>query len=227
MFEDGWRIARDWFYDPDMHGVDWPGMKKRYGALVPFVAHRADLDFILGEMLAELEAGPHLRRLGRRAEGAARAGRDAGRGAGAGRPSGRYRIAQIYPGENWDDAFRSPLTEPGVRGEARAASSWPSTATTCARATTPTACSRTRPSVPVVLKVVGQRGRRRRARGHGAAGVERARPPLPRLGAARRMALADKLSGGKVGYIHLPDTATDGQPHAAEAVLLAGDARPR
>ena len=57
MFHEAWRIGRDWFYDDAMHGVDWEGMKARYGALVPHVAHRSDLDFIFGEMVGELEAG--------------------------------------------------------------------------------------------------------------------------------------------------------------------------
>ena len=51
------RIVRDWFYDEKMHGVDWTAMKKRYGALVPYVAHRADLDFLFGEIMGELESG--------------------------------------------------------------------------------------------------------------------------------------------------------------------------
>ena len=57
MWDDGWRIVRDWFYDEKMHGVDWSAMKKRYGALVPYVAHRADLDFLFGEIMGELESG--------------------------------------------------------------------------------------------------------------------------------------------------------------------------
>ncbi|MCL7983142.1 MAG: hypothetical protein M8862_11515, partial [marine benthic group bacterium] len=50
MYEDAWRITRDWFYDPGMHGVDWEAMRDRYGQLVPHLAHRWDLDYILGEL---------------------------------------------------------------------------------------------------------------------------------------------------------------------------------
>jgi tricorn protease len=48
---------RDWFYDPGLHGVDWPAMYERYRPLVDHVAHRADLDFIIAELIAELNVG--------------------------------------------------------------------------------------------------------------------------------------------------------------------------
>jgi len=113
MFADVWRIERDWFYDPNLHGVDWPAMKERYGQLVPYVAHRADLDYIFGELVGELAAGhtyvqpgdqPKVSRvevglLGAEVEVGDR---------------GYYRIKKIFAGENWHDAWRSPLTEPGI-----------------------------------------------------------------------------------------------------------------
>ncbi|HEY0789119.1 MAG TPA: PDZ domain-containing protein, partial [Thermoanaerobaculia bacterium] len=112
-FNDAWRILRDWFYDPNMHGLDWNLMRQRYGALVPYVAHRVDLDYILGELGGELDAGHVYVSTGggwqiKRAENAllgAVIARD---------PSGWYRIEKIFPGENWHEDFRSPLTEPGV-----------------------------------------------------------------------------------------------------------------
>jgi tricorn protease len=113
MFDDAWRITRDWFYDPKMHGVDWDAMRVRYGALVPYLGQRADLDFVLGEMISELQAGhtyvasgdePRVERVRGGMLGAELAAD----------PSGRYRIAHIFPGENWDETYRSPLTEPGI-----------------------------------------------------------------------------------------------------------------
>jgi tricorn protease len=113
MFAEVWRIERDWFYEPSMHGVDWNEMKERYGQLVPFVSHRADLDYILGELVGELAAGhtyvqsgdePKIDRV------------DVGLLGAKVEPtqSGLYRISKIYQGENWHKAWRSPLTEPGV-----------------------------------------------------------------------------------------------------------------
>jgi tricorn protease len=113
MFDEAWRIGRDWFYDEKMHGIDWDGMKERYGALVPFIAHRSDLDFIFGEMVAELEAGHTYVQNGEMPEIERVAGGMLGAEFKADQ-SGYYRFAKVFQGENWDDAYRSPLTEPGV-----------------------------------------------------------------------------------------------------------------
>ncbi|GAB4296069.1 MAG: S41 family peptidase [Ignavibacteriaceae bacterium] len=113
MFTDGWRLLRDWFYDPEMHGLDWQQMKDKYEPLVKFVSHRADLDYIFGELGGELNAGhvyvnsgdqPKVNRIDNGLLGAELAPDE----------SGYYRIQKIFPGENWHDNFRSPLTEFGV-----------------------------------------------------------------------------------------------------------------
>ncbi len=57
MWADGLRIVRDWYYDEKLHGVDWAALGKRYGALVPYVAYRGDLDFLFGEIIGELDSG--------------------------------------------------------------------------------------------------------------------------------------------------------------------------
>ncbi|HET6374306.1 MAG TPA: S41 family peptidase [Candidatus Polarisedimenticolia bacterium] len=115
IFDEVWRLERDFFYAPNMHGVDWPGMKRRYGALLPYVAHRSDLTYILGEMIAELNAGhlyvgggdvPEFKQIPQALLGA-----DFELDAGA----GRYRIARILEGQNWNEKRRSPLTEPGPK----------------------------------------------------------------------------------------------------------------
>ncbi|HXO19128.1 MAG TPA: PDZ domain-containing protein [Thermoanaerobaculia bacterium] len=113
-YVDAWRILRDWFYDPGMNGVDWRAMRDRYARLVPSMANRGDLDFILGELGGELSAG-HV--YVQRAPGEDPVKRLDGALLGAEivpDDSGYYRIAKIWPGENWHEDFRSPLTEPGV-----------------------------------------------------------------------------------------------------------------
>ena len=117
MYVDGWRILRDWFWDPGHHGQDWQAIRERYAPLVAHVAHRSDLDYIFGELGAELNAGhiyvnasPDTPAAERQPGGllGARVERD---------ESGYYRIAHIYPGENWHEYYRSPLTEAGVTAE--------------------------------------------------------------------------------------------------------------
>jgi tricorn protease len=207
MFEDGWRIVRDWFYDPKMHGVDWAGMKKRYGVLVPFVAHRADLDFIFGEMIGELESGHTY----------VAAGDEPGKTRVLGGmlgceftpdSSGRYRISKIFPGENWDEGWRSPLTEPGVNvtpGNFLLAIDGRDLTT----ADNPYRLLEGKASQPVVL-TVSDTSKKEGARTVTVLPVS-SEANLRYLDWVRsRMAMADRLSDGKVGYIHLPDTATPG-----------------
>jgi tricorn protease len=114
IFNESWRQMRDFFYDPGMHGVDWTAVRERYKALVPFVSHRIDLTYILGEMIGELNVGhayvgggdyPKPERITLGLLGA-KVTRDAA--------SGYYRIDKILKGQNWDRALRSPLTEIGV-----------------------------------------------------------------------------------------------------------------
>jgi tricorn protease len=207
MFDDAWRITRDWFYDPNMHGVDWDAMKARYGALVPFVAHRSDLDFLLGELLGELESGHTYVAAGDEPRVARVPGGMLGAEFAAD-PSGRYRIAKVFPGENWDEATRSPLTETGV--DVKAGSFL--LAIDGHDLTTrdnPYRLLENKAGVPVVLKVASA------ASGEGAREVT-VRPVASEQGlryldwVKSRMELADRLSGGKVGYIHLPDTAQAG-----------------
>ncbi len=114
IFNEGWRIYRDWFYVANMHGVDWDKVRDKYAPLVKHVAHRADLDYIFGEMVGELNVGHtyvnwgDFQRVKRVDTGllGAELKPDA--------KAGRYRITHIFPGENWNENTRSPLTEQGV-----------------------------------------------------------------------------------------------------------------
>jgi tricorn protease len=116
IFVDGWRITRDWFYDEGMHGVDWDAMRELYEPLVEHVSHRGDLDYIFGEMGGELNAGHYYVNWG----DMPRPERIDGGLLGAeieAHESGYFRIAKIFPGENWLGGFRSPLTVAGVNVE--------------------------------------------------------------------------------------------------------------
>ena len=113
IFHEAWRIERDFYWDPAMTGHNWKQIGERYEALLPWVAHRNDLNYLIGEMIAELSTShtyvgggdqPQPPRIG------------VGVLAVDFEPEGNYyRIAKIYPGENWAEATRSPLTEPGLK----------------------------------------------------------------------------------------------------------------
>ncbi len=113
LLREAWRCERDFYWDPDMGGADWERIGKRYEALLPWVAHRSDLNYIIGEMIAELDTGhtyvgggdmPDRKRVGVGLLGADLVA-----------DGGYFRITKIYPGENWSDSTRSPLTEPGLK----------------------------------------------------------------------------------------------------------------
>jgi tricorn protease len=114
IFNEVWRRYRDFFYAPNMHGHDWEAIRERYSQLLPYVAHRSDLNYVMSEMIAELTVqhtyidGGDMQLPPRPHAGlpGARFSVDAA--------SGRYRIANILEGQNEEDIYRSPLTEVGV-----------------------------------------------------------------------------------------------------------------
>lgn len=112
IFADAWRLNRDYFYDPDLHGVDWEAMRERYGALVDDAATREDVNFAIGELIAELNAS-HTYRGGGDTETPER--RQVGLlGVDWSLENGAYRIERVLEGAPWDVEARSPLREPGV-----------------------------------------------------------------------------------------------------------------
>jgi tricorn protease len=114
IFTECWRQMRDFFYDPNMHGVDWQAERKRYEPLLAHVNHRADLTYIIGEMIGELNVGhtyvgggdmPRPPRIQTGLLGAELQQDEKTR---------YYKITRILKGANWDKALRSPLTELGL-----------------------------------------------------------------------------------------------------------------
>ncbi len=114
IFREVWRQERDFFYERSMNGVDWEAESKRYEPLVSHAASRYDLTYILGEMVGELSNShtyvgggdyPDLKPVNVGLLGV---------DFQADTAHGLYRLGKIYSGENWDDSLRSPLTEPGV-----------------------------------------------------------------------------------------------------------------
>ena len=117
IFDEAWRAFRDGFYVENMHGVDWKAIKKKYEVLLPYVKTRLDLNYVIGEMIGELNCGhayvnpgeldrPDCVQTGLLG---AEISRD---------KSGFFRLEKILPGASWSKDLRSPLTEPGIEAKA-------------------------------------------------------------------------------------------------------------
>ena len=114
IFDESWRHMRDFFYVENMHGLDWEAMHAKYEVLLPYVNHRYDLTYVIGEMIAELSVGhsyvnspnnagvPERIQMGLLGAKLSR------------HSSGYYQIDKLLEGANWSTALRSPLTEVGV-----------------------------------------------------------------------------------------------------------------
>lgn len=209
MFHEAWRIQRDYFYDPNMHGVDWNKLREQYGRMIDDCVSRQDVDYVIAELISELNVG-HAYVMG---------GGDYDKepevsggllGIDYELSEGAYRISRILEGGPWDYDARGPLSQPGVKvkvgdyllavnGAAVDATKDPWAAlhglggktvvlTVSAK---PTLDAEARQVVVETLK--SEAGLRYRD------WVER-----------NRKYVAEK-SGGKIGYVHVPNTGVDGQ----------------
>ncbi|MHC4233718.1 MAG: S41 family peptidase [Planctomycetota bacterium] len=113
IYHEAWRINRDYFYDPNMHGADWVAMRDKYAAFLPHVLTRSQLNTLMMWLHSEIAVGHH--RVGG-GDFPERADFVPGGLLGADYEieNGRYRFAKVYGGLNWNPELRSPLTEPGV-----------------------------------------------------------------------------------------------------------------
>src|SRR6185295_2681377 len=114
IYRETWRIQREYFYDPQMHGADWQAVHEKYKPLLSFVGHRADLGYVIAMIGGELTVG-HSYLIGAGdvpSEDAVSVGL---LGADFAIENGRYRIKRIYTGENWNPDLRAPLSAPGIQ----------------------------------------------------------------------------------------------------------------
>jgi len=206
MYREVWRIERDFLYDPNAHGLDLRAAEKRYEPYLAAVASRGDLNYLFSEMLGNLVLGhtyvgggdlPPVTRVPGGLLGADFEAAD-----------GRHRFARIYHGENWNPGLRAPLTQPGVNvqeGEyllavdgrdVRAGDNvyrfFENSAGKAVRITVGPNADGTGSRDVVVEPLASETALRHRA------WID---------GNRRRV---ETLSGGRIGYVYLPDTAAGG-----------------
>jgi tricorn protease len=207
IFNDAWRFQRDFFYDNEMHGVDWNAMRTQYGALIDYCVNRTDVNFVIGELIGELNASHTYHRGGdnedtkRRAVGYL--------GIDWEKKNDHFVVKTIIRGADWDNEVRSPLDEPGVNvkeGEyILAVNGIPLNEYTDPWAAfeglsnktvelTVNTTSAWKGSRTVVVKTLSDETRLRNL-----AWIESNRKRV------------DEASGGKIGYIYVPSTGRDGQ----------------
>ncbi|MGQ9470206.1 MAG: S41 family peptidase [Candidatus Aminicenantales bacterium] len=207
IFAECWRQMKDFFYAPNMHGVDWDEVKKRYEPLAAAVNHRADLTYVIGEMIGELNAGhtyvgggdvPQVKRVSVGMLGA-KLVRDS---------SGYYQIKKILKGQNWDPRLRSPLTEVGLEvkeGDFIVAVNGRSTKdmVNIYEALVNTAGKQ------VKLKI-SPRPEEKEAREITVVPLENENTLYYYNWVEAKRAIVEKATGGKVAYVHIPDMGMRG-----------------
>lgn len=204
---EAWRINRDYFYDPEFHGADWEAVREKYAAFLPHLATRHDLDRVIRWMLSELavghshvQPGDYINEPEPRPAGLL--------GADFEVVDGRWRFARVYGGLSWDPVLRAPLRTPGVNvraGEYLLAVEG----------------RELRPPENVYAAFAGTVDRQVRItvanRPNGRDAREVTVVPIASETGLRYLdwrernrRYVDERTGGRVAYVHVPDTATAG-----------------
>ena len=205
MYLEAWRIMRDFFYDAELHGADWPAAYEKYEPYLEHVRHRADLTYVLELMLGEVVAG-HTRTGGGDLPSLSHPSVGL-LGADFAVENGMFRIARILSGENWNPDLRAPLSAPGIdvaEGDyILAVNGIPVESTNIYKYFEGTA------EMQTVLRVSAH------ADGTDARDVTVVPLPADRLLRQRAWVeenrrKVDALSGGKLAYVYLPNTSGSG-----------------
>ena len=208
VFSDAWRLMRDYFYDPNLHQVDWPAVRTQYSAMLDDCVSRRDLGYVISEMIGEINAGHTYYRGGDLESGPRRS--IGYLGVDFELDQGVYRVSQVYEGGVWDTDARSILHD--LKPEEReqfnylfsvngmpvdtTKAPWAAFEGLAGQTVTLEVASKPDPdqAVDVVVKLMGSEGELRY-----------------RHWIEQNRAYVDKASDGRVGYIHVPDTGGRGQ----------------
>jgi tricorn protease len=209
IFDEAWRIERDWFYDKNLHGVDWKKTGEMYRRFLPDCGNRSDLNYLIGEMIAELNTGHTYVGGGDLGDPGSRStvgllGCDFDLADGAAFPV----IRHILPSYPWDSGHMSPLREPGLpvrEGQYLIAVDGEKVSPS----TNLYACLENKAGKTVRL-TVNDRPSEEGARTFRVRTLRSEATLRYREWVERNRAYVDKVSGGTVGYVHLPAMMEDG-----------------
>ncbi|WP_019540389.1 S41 family peptidase [Proteiniphilum acetatigenes] len=208
IYADAFRIFRDYFYVNNLHGVDWKSIQKSYGALLPYVPSRFDLDYILNEIVSETNTGHAYVDWGDIARVDRINGGLLGAELEADLSAGRYKIRKIYPGENWNENRRSPLTESGINvkeGDYIIRINGQELTT----AQNPYELLENTGDRYIEL-TVNNSPSASGAKSYNVKTITSEQELRYMDWVNQRREMVDRLSGGKIGYIHVPNTAVEG-----------------
>jgi tricorn protease len=206
IYDEVWRIERDFFYDPGLHGVNLKETKAKYEPYLERVASREELNNLMREVLGEFSIG-HLR-IGGGDQPEPKHVRGGLLGADFKIENGRYRFSRVYGGENWNPELRAPLTQPGVNvvaGEYLLAVNGREL-----RATDNLYSFFEQTAGKAVLLRVGPDAAGANAREVTVVPVESEANLRHRAWIDENRRKVDQLSGGKLAYVYLPNTAEAG-----------------
>ncbi|MGD0582806.1 MAG: PDZ domain-containing protein [Bacteroidales bacterium] len=206
IYREAWRFFRDFFYVPNYHGTDWDAVFNKYNFMVPYVRHRQDLNYILDLMGGELAVGHHF--VGGGDMGNIRSTTSGLLGADFSVENGCYRIKRILTGENWNPDLRAPLCAPGVdvhEGDYLIAIN----GATLIPPNTPEAALEGFADKQVTISVNSVPSAEG-ARNVKVIPVKSEAALRSRLWVEDNRRLVDKLSGGAIAYVWLPNTAEEG-----------------
>jgi tricorn protease len=206
LFTEAWRIERDFFYDPHMHGVDWSAIRSQYEKMLEDCASREDVGYVISEMIAELNVGHAYYRSGD-------PGREQRAGAGLlgcefAREQDAYKIAKFYEGAAWDIDARNPLRQAGIKeGEFLLAVNRVSPSMD----RDPWAALQGLAGQTVVLTVSSQPKSGKDDRDVVVTLLGSDMELRYRQWIEQNRKYVDEKTNGRVGYIYVPDTGTNGQ----------------
>jgi tricorn protease len=207
IFDEAWRVNRDFFYAPNMHGVDWAAAKRKYTPFLAGATTKADVNRVMQWMMSELSVGHH-------------------RGGGGDRlttpdnvsggllgadytiANGRYRFARVYGGLNWSPELRAPLTEPGIN--VRAGDYLLAVRGVDLRGTDNLYALFENTSGKAIEITVGPNPDGTGSRTLTVVPIGNEAALRTRAWVDHNVALVDSLSGGRLAYVYVPNTAQPG-----------------